>query len=131
MVVLHILAGKFYRDGPPAAIGIRLRIVAECIEVSQIVPDRSECVLFVLPVFRKIGFAAGCLAYPLKYSSRDGFLLRLTCADHVDDGSSRLSQLCDVSGGTRLALSGPFEKTTIAFRPINGAASLTVSKRLL
>ena len=39
MVVLHIRARKFYRDSPPAVVSIRLGVVAESIEMSQIVPD--------------------------------------------------------------------------------------------
>ena len=87
MVMLHILSIKFYGDGAPAAVGIRLGVVAESVEVSQVVPDRSEGVMFVLPVAREIGLAAGGFAHSLEHGGGDGFLLRLPGADHVNDRS--------------------------------------------
>src|SRR5215472_16341388 len=49
VIVLHTLGGQLHIDGPPAPIRIRLRIIAQRIEVRQVVANRSERTLFIPP----------------------------------------------------------------------------------
>ena len=48
-------------------LGVRLRVVAERIEMGQVVADGGERVLFVLPVSGEINFAAGRCGHALKH----------------------------------------------------------------
>src|SRR5579864_7481312 len=50
VVLLQMLTHHFHCDGAPAPVGIRLRVVAERIEVREVVPNRGKGALFIFPV---------------------------------------------------------------------------------
>ena len=63
VVVLIGRAYQFHADAPPAVIGIRLRVIGKRVEMGKVIADGSEGFLLVLPVFGKVGFAAGAGAH--------------------------------------------------------------------
>ncbi len=97
-VIFRMPVPKFYRDRAPAAVGIRLWVVAQRIEMSQVVPDRGKRVLLILPVISKINFSAGGSGHALKYRIGDRFQVCLFGAYHVDRRSSGLRQLGNFFG---------------------------------
>src|SRR4029077_5602682 len=82
--VFRFLAGQLHGNCAPAAIGIWLRIVAQGIEVREILPDGLESLLLFLPVLRKVGLAAGTRAHALEYRRIHGIFVRFPGADHID-----------------------------------------------
>src|SRR6185312_5100376 len=71
VVLLQVLPHQLHRDGPPAAVGIRLWIVAERVEMSEVVAYGFEGLLLILPVLGEVGLAAGRLAHALEDSGRN------------------------------------------------------------
>src|SRR5271169_3964848 len=77
---LHALRSQSYGDAPPALVGVRLRIVAKRIEMSQIIPDRCKSSLFVCPALGEVSLTSRGRSHALKYSCRDWLQLRLLSA---------------------------------------------------
>ena len=77
VVFLQVLADELDVDGAPAVVGIGCGIVADGVEVGEVVADGGEGLLFVLPVFGEVGFAAGGFAHALEDSGGDGLGLGL------------------------------------------------------
>src|SRR3954470_23722644 len=82
--LLLICPGHLHRDDAPAAVRARLGIVAERVQVREVVPNRSKCLLLLEPVLRKINFTAGGSGHPLEHCCRYRLQLRLPRADHVN-----------------------------------------------
>src|SRR5271170_3319838 len=87
VIFLQVLTHELHCDRAPASVGIRLWVIAECVEVRQVIPDRTECLFFFSPALGKIGFTAGDLAYTFKDGSGNRFFLRFPRTDHVNDRS--------------------------------------------
>ena len=98
VVPLHVFADEFDGDGAPAAIGIGLGIVAEGIEMAEVVADRGEGLFLVAPTLGEIGFAAGGCGHALEDGGGDGLESRFARADHVDRNAGGLGEFGDVFG---------------------------------
>src|SRR5215469_9450190 len=110
VVFLQILADELNLYRTPATVGIGLRVVAKGVKVNEIFADRSECLVLLSPVFRKIGFPARGFADAFKCRGGKRVVLRLASADDVDDGSGGLSELRDVLGWNRTGVLGTVRK---------------------
>ena len=96
VVLLRVFAHKSYVDLAPAMIGVRCRIIANRIKMSQIVPDGSKRRFFVSPTFGKIGFATRRGAQALKDRGRYRFKLGFRGTYHVDGDAGGLSQFGNI-----------------------------------
>src|ERR1039457_42672 len=117
VVLLQVLAVEPDRDGAPAAIGVRLRIVTEGIEVAEVVADGVKRLFLVLPTLGKIGFASGDLAHAFEDGRGDRFGLCLLGADHVNDGPGRLGQLGDILRRNQAGVVGTVGEDDDSFFP--------------
>src|SRR3981189_3224287 len=70
-ILLQVLAYELHADGAPATIRILRRVVADGVEVCEVVADGGECLLFVLPSLGKIGFASCGFAHAFEDGSGD------------------------------------------------------------
>jgi len=87
-------------------VGILRGIVADGVEVGEVVADGGEGLLLILPALREIRFAAGGFAHALEDGGRDGLGFGLLGTDHVDDGAGGLSEFGDVFRGNEAGVVG-------------------------
>src|ERR1700689_904999 len=92
MILLQVLPYQLDGDGAPPGAGVRLRIVAERVEVRQVLLDKREGLLLIAPAAREIGLATRGLAHALEDGGRERLQLRLPGADHVDDRARGLGE---------------------------------------
>src|ERR1700722_17977350 len=92
VVLLQVLSYQLDRDRAPAGAWVWLRIVAERVEMRQVLLDEGKSLLFVTPATGEIGLAPSRLAHALKDGGGDGLQLRFPGADHVDDRARGLGQ---------------------------------------
>ena len=86
-ILLHVFADELYVDGAPAVVGVRLRVVAEGVEMGEVIADGGEGLTLITPALGEVGFAAGGSAHAIEDGSGDGIFLGFAGADHVDDGA--------------------------------------------
>src|SRR5882757_6832419 len=98
VVFLGVGTNEFYVDGAPAAVGIGLGVVAEGIEMAQVVADGGEGFAFVAPAVGEIGFTAGGGGHAFEHDGGDRLEFRFAGADHVDGDASGLRQFGYVFG---------------------------------
>src|SRR5689334_12590723 len=87
---------ELHGDGPPPAIGIRLRIIVESIEMRQVVANCSERFFLLGPILGEIDFASGGRANAVENLVGKRILLRLMRADHVNRNTFGLCKLFHV-----------------------------------
>src|SRR6185437_2857995 len=95
-VISVALPAKLHRNLPPSAIGIRAWIVADGIEMVQVVSYRIERLFFLAPVLRKVGFAPGIRSHSFKHGRRNRLELGVARADHVNDNAGGLRKLGNI-----------------------------------
>jgi hypothetical protein len=83
--VIFLSAGKPYTNRTPTAVWIREWVIAQRVEMIQVIADRRERLLLFVPILRELSFASGGGGHSLENGGRHGFELRLACADHVND----------------------------------------------
>src|SRR5438045_9105546 len=66
VALLQAVADESHLNRAPAAIRIGLRVVADGIEMREIVSNGRKGLLFISPVLREIRFASGCRAHALE-----------------------------------------------------------------
>src|SRR5579872_113514 len=71
--VILLFVHQFHSDRTPAAILIGARVIAQRIQVVQIVADRSERLFLFVPVFSEVGLASRRRGHSLKNRSRYRF----------------------------------------------------------
>ncbi len=76
VVFLQVFADQFDGDGAPAVVGIWGWVVADGVEVGEVVADGGEGLFLVAPVFGEVGFAAGGFGHALEDGGGDGLGLR-------------------------------------------------------
>src|SRR5580658_6956974 len=77
VVLLQVLSYQLDGNGSPAGAGVGLRVVAEGVEMCQILLDKGEGLLLVTPAASEISFASRTLAHPLKDGRGNGLQLYL------------------------------------------------------
>src|SRR6266404_509793 len=66
VILLQAFTCQLHFNRAPSTIGIWFRIVAERVEMRQIVSDGGERLLFIPPTLGKIGLPASSRAHPFK-----------------------------------------------------------------
>ena len=117
VIALVLLVHEFHADGAPAAVGIRLGVVTQRIKMRQIIADRCEGILLVLPVSREIDFAAGGSGHALKYGVGNRLEVGFLRAHHVDGGAGGLRKLGDVLGRNHAVVIGTVGEDHDHFSP--------------
>src|SRR6266849_4295912 len=84
VILLQAFTCELHFNRAPSPIGIWFRIVAERVEMRQIVSDGGKRFLFIPPTLGKIGLAASGRAHTFKNGGRNGLKPRLGSAYHVD-----------------------------------------------
>src|SRR5215467_14756241 len=84
LVLAILFASELDGDRAPAGIRIRLRVVAEVVEMGKIVADGGKGAALVFPTFGKVCFTASLRGHALENRSGYRLQLRLLRADHVN-----------------------------------------------
>src|ERR1044071_8159428 len=82
--LLLIFRGHPHRDHAPAAVRICFWIIAERVQMGEVVAYRSERLLLLEPVLRKINFSTCRSGHTFKHCRRNWFKLGLPRADHIN-----------------------------------------------
>src|SRR5215467_4763451 len=84
LVLAILFASELDSDRAPAGVRIRLRVVAQVVQMCEVVADGGKGAALVFPTLGKICFATGLCSHALE--NRSGYRLQLGFlrADHVD-----------------------------------------------
>src|SRR5579862_6170520 len=72
LVFLKFWIRQLHRDGSPAPIWILLRVIAQEVQMCQVLPDRSKCIALVLPCLGEIGLTARARRHAPENGRRGG-----------------------------------------------------------
>jgi SAM-dependent methyltransferase len=110
LIFLQTVPDKFHANRAPSGVGIGFGIIAERVEMIEVIADRSKGLVLISPVLGEICFATGGGSHTVKDRRRNGLEPGFLCADHVDRDPGRLGEFGYILGRHNAGVVGAIGK---------------------